>query len=267
MERKFSKMIKILVIGELCTDRFVYGDINRMCPEAPVPVLNPIRTVENNGMAGNVVDNIKALVSNDKCEIVFWYQTENLIKTRFVHNKTNHMIMRLDEGETDKIIGLGFLSPQQKETISQSDIVIISDYNKGFLSTSDIHTILSYSKLSIIDTKKTITSDELNPATFIKLNEVEFRKNQHLKSDLENKLLITLGEKGVQYMGKNYPSPNPQDTIDVSGAGDTFTASFILKYFLTDGNIEVSIRFANEVCSDVVNKKGVALPSNKFKLL
>jgi len=260
-------MIKILVIGELCTDRFVYGDINRMCPEAPVPVLNPFRVVENNGMAGNVVDNIKALLPQDKYEIVFWHQTEKLVKTRFVHNKTNHMIMRLDEGETENMVGIGFLSPKQKETISESDIVIISDYNKGFLTTNDIDTILSYSKLSIIDTKKIIKSKELKSATFIKLNEVEFTKNRHLINDLENKLLITMGEKGVPYMGKEYPSPNPQDTIDVSGAGDTFTASFILKYFLTNGNIGESIRFANEVCSDVVNKKGVALPSNKFKLL
>ena len=121
--------------------------------------------------------------------------------------------------------------------------------------------------LSIIDTKKTITSTELSLATFIKLNEVEFKKNQHLKNDLEDKILITLGENGVQYMGKKYHSPNPQDTIDVSGAGDTFTASFILKYFTTRGNIDESIRFANEVCSNVVNKKGVALPSERFKIV
>lgn len=259
-------MIKILIVGELCTDKFVYGDINRMCPEAPVPVLNPIRTVKNNGMAGNVVDNIKSLISEDKCEVVFWHQNENIIKTRFVHNKTNHMIMRLDEGENFRISPLGFLSPKQKQTILESDIVVISDYNKGFLTSEIISTILSYSKLSIIDTKKIIHSNELDSATFIKLNETEYNKNLHLNDKLEEKLLITLGEKGVQHKGKNYPSPNPQETIDVSGAGDTFTASFILKYFMTDGNVEESIRFANEVCSDVVNKKGVALPSVKFKV-
>ena len=41
----------------------------------------------------------------------------------------------------------------------------------------------------------------------------------------------------------------------------------ILKYYLSNGDIEESIKFANEVCSDVVNKKGVALPSDNFKII
>ena len=52
-------MVKILVIGELCVDRFVYCEIKRLCPEAPVPVLNPVYTTTNDGMAGNVVENLK----------------------------------------------------------------------------------------------------------------------------------------------------------------------------------------------------------------
>ena len=52
---------KVLVIGEVCTDKFVYCDIKRLSPEAPVPVLNPIKTVKNQGMAGNTISNIKAL--------------------------------------------------------------------------------------------------------------------------------------------------------------------------------------------------------------
>jgi len=54
-------MKKILVIGELCVDRFIYGDVKRLSPEAPVPVFNELEKVENNGMAGNVVENIKSL--------------------------------------------------------------------------------------------------------------------------------------------------------------------------------------------------------------
>jgi len=259
-------MIKILVIGELGTDRFVYGDINRLCPEAPVPVLNPTEIVENNGMAGNVVDNVKALLNEESCEVIFWHQIEKITKTRYVHNKTNHMIMRLDEGESKPLTNLGFLSPLQRQTIQDSDIVIISDYNKGFLTTDDIENVLSHSKLSIIDTKKIIPPQKLKNVSFVKMNEVEWRKNFGIENELENKVLITLGERGVQHGGINYPSPKPQDTIDVSGAGDTFTASFILKYLLTK-DISESIKYANEVCADVVNKKGVATPDKKFKLL
>ena len=51
-------MKKILVIGELCIDRFVYGEVKRLSPEAPVPVFNPKDIIENKGMAGNVVENL-----------------------------------------------------------------------------------------------------------------------------------------------------------------------------------------------------------------
>ena len=59
-------MVKILIIGELCTDVYVYGDVNRLSPEAPIPVINPIRYVKNAGMAGNVYQNVLSLVENSE---------------------------------------------------------------------------------------------------------------------------------------------------------------------------------------------------------
>ena len=53
--------MKILVIGDSCTDVFIYGDIIRLAPEAPVPVFNPRRSVKNDGMAKNVSNNVEAL--------------------------------------------------------------------------------------------------------------------------------------------------------------------------------------------------------------
>ena len=53
--------MKILVIGESCRDIFNYGECNRLCPEAPVPIFNSIQTIENGGMALNVHNNINAL--------------------------------------------------------------------------------------------------------------------------------------------------------------------------------------------------------------
>ena len=53
--------MEITVIGELCRDYFYYGETNRLSPEAPVPVFNPLFHVENPGMAGNVVENLKSL--------------------------------------------------------------------------------------------------------------------------------------------------------------------------------------------------------------
>jgi len=53
--------MKILIIGETCVDRFIYCDANRMSPEAPVPVINPKYSTENEGMAGNTASNFNAL--------------------------------------------------------------------------------------------------------------------------------------------------------------------------------------------------------------
>ena len=70
--------MKITVIGELCKDVFVYGDTLRLSPEAPVPVLTPSYKEENDGMAGNVVQNLKAM--DDTLEINFIHQLEDIVK-------------------------------------------------------------------------------------------------------------------------------------------------------------------------------------------
>jgi bifunctional ADP-heptose synthase (sugar kinase/adenylyltransferase) len=117
----------------------------------------------------------------------------------------------------------------------------------------------------VLDTKRVLTWETVQDIDFVKLNMNEYRNNKELADNHTDKFLITKGEKGVSFNGKDYPSPNPQETIDVSGAGDTFTASFALKYFITK-DVDESINYANEVCANVVNKKGVSLPDNKFKL-
>lgn len=255
--------MNILVIGELCIDRFVYGYIERLCPEAPVPVINPIEMVENDGMAGNVVKNIEALYKD--CDIVHWHQRNKISKTRYVEQRSNQMVLRVDEGEGVGMESFGFISPERRKTIEESDVVIISDYNKGFVTNKDIVEISKLAKFVIIDSKKILTQEIVDNVDFVKVNHKEYINNKDLADKNISKFLVTKGINGVYYNGKNYPSPNPQETIDVSGAGDSFVASFTLKY-IKEGNIEDSIMFANEVCADVVNKKGVSLPDKKFKL-
>ena len=260
-QQKLLIMVKILVIGELCVDRFVYCEIKRLCPEAPVPVLNPLYSTTNNGMAGNVVENLKSLLPDG--DIVHWHQHNNIEKTRYVEKKSNQMITRVDEGELVPCESLGFLSPEQKKTIIESDVVIISDYNKGYVSEEVIKEISKIARLSILDTKKKLNWDTIQNITFVKQNEIEYNNNKNLVDEHPEKFIVTLGSKGAMYMGKIFSSPNPQETIDVSGAGDTFVASFASLYIKTK-NLEESIFFANDVCSDVVNKKGVSLPDKKF---
>jgi bifunctional ADP-heptose synthase (sugar kinase/adenylyltransferase) len=166
------------------------------------------------------------------------------------------MFLRVDEGESD--IEPLELNISKLNALKNVDAVIISDYNKGFLNDEVLFEITKHAQFSIIDTKKQIGDDLVNKFDFVKLNESEFSKHNFNDSSL-NKLLITLGSNGAKYQGKIYPSPNPKETIDVSGAGDTFTSSFTLKYLETK-DVEESIIFANKMASIVVSKRGVATP-------
>ena len=250
---KTINQIKILIIGETCVDKFIYCNANRLSPEAPVPILNPLYTTHNAGMAANTAANVKALFPNSS--ISYLIQDGDITKTRYIEEKSNHMFLRVDKGE-DSIKSFKW-SLAVDVMLGEADITIVSDYNKGFLNDLDLQRIAIISKLSILDSKRKLTNDIIKDFTFVKLNESERINNSDLTT---RNIITTLGKKGAHYDGKSFESPNPQDTIDVSGAGDTFTAAFILKYYETK-DISASIRFANEKSSEVVSKRGVVVPS------
>lgn len=247
----------VTIIGEICHDIFIYGDAKRLSPEAPVPVLTTTHIESNLGMAGNVKENLLALEPNLRVNL--FNQKKEIKKTRYVDDKSNHMFLRVDEGEEE--IDTFHLNISKTNLIRNSDIVIVSDYNKGFLTEELIVQIGQNSKLSIIDSKKQLTKDIVSSFNFVKVNEHEYKRNKELSDSFKDKFLITLGMKGAMYNDILYPSVSPKQTMDVSGAGDTFTASFIWKYHETK-NIGESIFFANQMASIVVSKRGVTTPLN-----
>lgn len=250
--------MKILVIGELCEDRFIYGDTKRLSPEAPVPIFVPHHITTNPGMGGNVVQNILSIRPGS--DVQHLHQNDIITKTRYVDEKSNHMFLRVDEG--DYILNPFYLTDKIKEQISTADAVIISDYNKGYLTESDILQIGRLAKVSVIDTKKKLKEGILISQTcsFMKLNEDEYNRNKfYIYFD---KVIVTLGARGAMYQNTTYPSPDPRQTMDVSGAGDTFIAAFTVSY-VTSNDVPTAIRYANEMCSIVVAKKGVAVPIDR----
>ena len=242
--------MRILIIGDSCTDKFIYGKVGRLSPEAPVPILNPVETTENPGMAGNTMANCLAIAPDANVEL--WTQPEQITKTRFVEKKSNHMFIRYDEGEEQ-------ISAFDKDLtyLEKYDLVIVSDYNKGFLSNKDIYDIGLMAPLSIIDSKRQLTDKMVDNYNFIKLNESERINNNKLEHP---GIITTLGAKGAEYQGKLFPSPKPQETIDVSGAGDTFVAAFAIEY-VKSRDAARAIEFANDMSAEVVQKRGVVTPS------
>lgn len=250
-------MNKILLLGDSCTDLFIYGDCYRLNPEAPTPVLCETHRTKFSGMAANVLKNIQSLGLNAD----FLTHDEEIIKIRYVDTKSNYILLRID---TDNCVES--INNLENIPIQLYDLVIISDYDKGFLKNSDIQYILTKSKLSFIDTKKPIDS-WIKKATFIKINEAEYSnlKNNFdfMKSELTENLIITLGENGAKYKEQIYKPLKKVLVRDFVGAGDTFLAALSCHYLLHK-NIEKAINFANLCAGQVVCKRGIAYPKEKL---
>jgi len=150
-------MKKILVIGDFCVDTFIYGKTERLSPEAPVPVFVPTETKINDGMAGNVATNLTAMSTEYHVEL--YHQDEVIKKTRYIDQNTNHMFLRVDEGEDD--ITPLLLTDEIVQRIEEAEAVVISDYNKGYLDLETINKIGKLAKRSFLDTKKKINSDTI----------------------------------------------------------------------------------------------------------
>jgi|TARA_R110002020_G_scaffold18571_5_gene64673 bifunctional ADP-heptose synthase (sugar kinase/adenylyltransferase) len=245
--------MKILIFGESCKDVFNYGECDRLCPDAPVPVFNSLNTVDTYGMAKNVENNLKSL--GVTTYLVTNQNYEQITKNRFIDNRTNHMFLRVDENDERygslKIESLKFLN------FVEFDAVIVSDYNKGFLSIEVLKEISASHPLTFIDTKKQIGS-WANDFSFIKLNNNEFVTNKkNITPILKKKMIVTKGPKGCIYQNKLYPVENVE-VKDTSGAGDTFVAGLCYKFVETK-DIERSINYANECATRVVQKRGVGV--------
>ena len=139
--------MKILVIGETCRDVFTYGLCTRLSPESPVPVFNPIETITNDGMAKNVQSNILAL--DVDCHLVTNPNWQDIAKTRYIEKRSNHMFLRVDKNDTN----YGRIN-LKNINFKEYDIVVISDYNKGFVTEEDIETISRLNSVTFLDTKK-----------------------------------------------------------------------------------------------------------------
>ena len=250
--------MKILVIGDSCIDIFRYGEVIRLAPEAPIPIIKPQKETKTSGMAGNVVENLKALGA----EVDFLTNYTEIRKIRYVCSKYNHLLLRVDENDQcDRYTG-------EYETIGY-DALIISDYNKGFLTKEDIEAFAERSECPVfLDTKKEL-GDWCKDIDFIKINSYEYENNKEIIENsfrLYEKTIVTRGNNGCDFKEKNYPTTNVS-VKDVSGAGDTFLSGLVYEYVKTL-NIESAIDFAQKCTTIAVQQSGVSVVSkqdiNKF---
>jgi bifunctional ADP-heptose synthase (sugar kinase/adenylyltransferase) len=242
---------KILLIGDNCIDVYRYGTVDRISPEAPVPVFKFEKEEQCPGMAGNVKLNLEAL----GCEVDFFTSKEPSIKTRIIDKRSKQHLLRIDEDVEAEPIDISKIAD-----LNHYDAVIISDYNKGTITYDNIDQIRKdYQGLIFMDTKKSDLACFYN--IFVKINELEYNNCD----SINNSLIITLGSRGAMYKtGRDpkhetvYPCP-AAEVVDVTGAGDTFLAAFAFE-FLRSYNHGVAIDFANRASSITVQHLGCYAP-------
>lgn len=307
---KFSN-VKAVAIGDLMLDRFAYGTVDRISPEAPVPVLKIRSCKEMLGGAGNVVANLAALgcvttfvgvvgkdaegrrvaelLSKIQCwnRLFFHPDAKTIVKERMI--ASNSHLLRVDKEER-----LPDLSPiwdeffaAASQAIRSADVVLLSDYNKGFFTPKTTQAILAlcreFGKPAIVDPKGRDYS-KYNGATFVKPNLKEFQeaseselrpadpnfrtaaiaaaKRIFERYKIEN-LLATLSEYGMMRFSRQNPDDPRQipteakEVFDVSGAGDTSLATFGAALG-AGASVEEAMELANLASGIVVGKLGTA---------
>lgn len=233
------------MIGDSCVDEFVYGSCDRLSPEAPVPVLKKIKSKTVAGMAGNVARNISAFT--DHVDLIT--NTEIIRKVRYVDNASKQHIMRFDS-EPD------IIEPFHSSSVGGSyDVIVISDYDKGYCNSQSLSQFMNTLNQTVyVDTKKQDLSIFKN--SIIKLNRKESLLVKRETLPKSSELITTLGPHGAMYNDTLFPA-RPAEVFDVSGAGDTFLATFALFHTITDSVAE-SIAFSNKCARMVVQKQGTS---------
>ena len=245
--------MRVLLIGDSCTDVYVYGDVKRLNPEAPVPILEPKREDSTKGMAWNVFDNLKAF----GLSVFMLTNEERIIKTRYIHEKSNQQILRVDN--EPEIKPLPYEPPFIEDRSAYHkpphvappkewyDVMVISDYNKGYVTQEKLFELVDWFEGPVfVDSKKTNLPDEC----YIKVNDIEYER---LQSKNDN-VILSRGGEGTEYQGKSYPAERV-NVFDVVGAGDTFLAALTYGY-LKYGTIEEAIPLANKAAAVAVSHTG-----------
>ena len=195
---------------------------------------------------------VSAPCTNADKTIVYGVNEDEITKTRLVDKKTNQMLLRVDEDDYCKRVKNDVITK-----LGDYDAVVISDYDKGFLTESSIKYLIAKYPMTFIDSKK-LFNKWINGVTFLKINEVEYNRNRKNLKDYKGNLIVTLGEKGVDFNGTIIPPKRQAEVSDLSGAGDTFFAAFVCGILKNKG-IKSSIDFAQDCALSAIEKKGVVI--------
>jgi bifunctional ADP-heptose synthase (sugar kinase/adenylyltransferase) len=272
---------KIAVIGDIMLDKFFWGTVNRISPEAPVPVIELQYESSHLGGAANVASNLKSLgltpilcgvLGNDNsgeeflnlCKnadlitdgIILDKDRQTTVKTRIIAN--NQHVARVDR-EVNSVISPDLQSRflTYLKSINNLRGIIFEDYNKGMLPKEFIEAIIKYANENeiIVTVAQHAFGFTLNSKENVKQAGLQLLEKLKCKN-----VLITLGSDGMvlfQDNGNIFSVPTrARQVADVSGAGDTAIATYTASVAGGASVVEAA-SIANFASGTVCEKPGV----------
>jgi D-beta-D-heptose 7-phosphate kinase/D-beta-D-heptose 1-phosphate adenosyltransferase len=286
---------RILVIGDVMLDHYIYGKAERISPEAPIPVIKFGREEFRLGGAANVAANIASLsgkvtlvgaIGNDAqgeefkkllkksgIDFIPVHAESTIQKTRIVSEEPQYQQhIRLDREETSiKKIDLSSVF----RIFESFDLIVISDYAKGMINPGLVSLLKKFArennKKIIVDPKPAnirmysgvflITPNEKEAIAMASLSDV-YTAGESLRKELSTSVLVTRGKKGMSLFNgsvKDIPT-YAKEVVDVSGAGDTAIAALALG--IASGlDLEEAAILSNHAAGISVSKHGTSTVS------
>jgi D-beta-D-heptose 7-phosphate kinase / D-beta-D-heptose 1-phosphate adenosyltransferase len=299
---------RLTIVGDILLDRYISGSVNRISPEAPVPVLLHSRQFAVPGGAANVAVNAAALgckvrligvvgqdSSADALREVLepWIDVDlqGLVEdpTRTTTTKTRilsgrQQIVRIDEERVDGLsaITTSRLIAAARAAISESDVVVCSDYAKGVLSDDVLDAVIAAGReknIPVIVDPKRKTFAAYRGATLVTPNRQEMglatglplRTNQEIEvaasvasAQFGGDVLLTRSEEGMTLWRRGaqvtHASAKQSEVYDVSGAGDTVLAT-VASVLSAGQTLETAVVIASAAAAISVSKLGTATVS------
>lgn len=289
---------RVLVVGDVMLDRYWFGDVHRISPEAPVPVVQMSRTEDRLGGAANVARNaamlgaqvtlIGAIGHDDAGEgltqlardagvtpLLAAGDQPTTMKLRVLGRQ--QQLLRVDFEEKPTANALAVLMQSAREQIAHHDVIVLSDYAKGVLH--DVAELIAVAraagKVVLVDPKGSDYT-RYRGADLVTPNRIEMQeavgawsseddltaRAQHLRQTLAlSALLVTRSEQGMTLYtgeGRDHVEAQTQEVFDVSGAGDTVIAT--LSVMRAAGlDWHQAMRWANRAAGIVVGKLGTSV--------
>lgn len=242
-----------MLLGESCVDEYFYGVCERLSPEAPVPVLRVTRNFSLDGMAANVLKNLQTLGQD-----VEFFTASAGRKTRYLDERSGQHIVRVDDDVKLAPLNGKLIFDRIANQSSKIDAIVISDYNKGYITYELVEEIRKrFTGPIFIDTKK--TDLKRFEGCYVKINEVE---RKAASSVPDSGLITTLGGAGCVFDGVTFKG-RTVEVVDICGAGDTFFSALVANFLNNNSEsaIHTAIEFANVAAAISVKHQGVYAPS------